>query len=800
MAAVWMVGVSSFRRTWRVTLAVTLLVAVGSAVALAAVAGARRTTSAFPRILAATDTPPLAFAYGPRAATGIDPDEVEQAAGAMVVGRLTGVGVTTRSPDGRPGIFGGDSFFATASDGRIFYDVGRPRILRGRMPDPDRVDEVAINPQVAKLIGLEVGETLPVFGFDFGEAAVLGDSLVASGRQPTDEEVDAALSTIDLRPHDLVVTGVVEDPTDIALSESAETQNARLFLTPAFLDTEREQYGFVFLDPSRAADGPAAVDALQARFPGLNPVTLAQRKSDVASTATALSSALLTFGAVVALALLMVIGPVLRRQGAAGGDDEDVLVSLGMARRWSIAGGAARSLLAAVVGSGLGGVLAFTASGLFPLPPLDRAELDKGAMFDAVVHLGGAALLAISLSIVAVARRSSSAATPISPSRLVSAIGRAGAPPSVMEGFRRAVQRPAERAAHPLMVIAGVAVAVGAALASGVFGTSLDALVRIPRSYGLGWERAVQAGDGSDPELFADRIKADEDIADLTLVAPASVSVGGRPLSVLGVEPVRGDVGPVVYEGRDPTARDEIALGARTLGDLGMSIGDTVDVAGADGRKRIFSIVGKVIVPDLDASNFDVGLGRGGVVSHEALSVLGIERSAVATQALVTLAPGADPATFVEPYGFEIPSVLPAEVRNYERVRDLPRALAGVLALLGIGALTHGLLGTVRSRRKELGVLRALGFVGPQVLASVAAQAITVAVLGTAVGAIVGLVAGRFAWRMFATSLGVLPVAAMPGPIAFGVLPAVVFVALVIAVPSAWRAAAVRAAEVLRSE
>lgn len=798
-----MAGWVHLQRNVRATIGLALLVALGTGAMLAATAGARRTESAFPRLLRATKAAPVWFAYGPRANTGIDPDAVEARAGDLAVGRMRGIGVTTRRPDGRPGFFGGgEAFYGTASDGRLFYDVSKPRILEGRLPTPSEIEEVAINATVAELVGLGVGDTLEAYGFDFAEAAGLGEELGAIGREPTPEEIDLALSRLDLRAFDLRITGIVEDPTDLAFDERSEGENVRLFLTPAFAAAEREQYGYLYLDPTRVPNGQARLDALLEEFPGLSLLSVAQKEDDVGATSGALAGALLAFGVVVALALLVIVGPALRRHGLSAAGEADVLVALGMRRRAAGLATATRSIVATLLGAALGGLGAYLASGLFPLAPLDRAEGDAGLRLDPLVHVGGVAVTTVVLVAVATigSRRRASSFDAVTPSRTVSALGRAGAPAPLLEGVRRALQRPTGPGGHPALVLAAVGVAVIAALSATTFGSSLDALVENRRDHGIGWDTAVQAGDGSDPALFAGRVIEDPDLRDVTLVTTSPITVDGRPLSVLGVDYVRGTAGPVFYDGRRPSAKDEIALGASTLRSLGKRPGDNVELSHGETLPRRFTIVGKVVMPDLDASNFDTDLGNGGVVVVDAMSALGIDTADFATQALVGLAPGVDRTTFVEPYGFEVRPVLPAEVRNFARVRDLPRTLAAVLGVLGLGALTHGLLGTVRSRRRELGVLRALGFVRRQVVASVAAQAVAVALVASAAGLLGGVVVGRLAWRTFATSLGVVPEVALPTIVLVGTAPVVVLLALVIALPSGWRAARVRAAEVLRVE
>lgn len=106
----------------------------------------------------------------------------------------------------------------------------------------------------------------------------------------------------------------------------------------------------------------------------------------------------------------------------------------------------------------------------------------------------------------------------------------------------------------------------------------------------------------------------------------------------------------------------------------------------------------------------------------------------------------------------------------------------------------------MRQRRRDLGVLKTLGFVRRQVRATVAWQATTMTVIALAVGLPLGVASGRWARRLFAEDLGI--VAAFVTPV-LGIL-VVVPIAIVVANLAAARPGRVAArtgpALVLRSE
>ena len=120
---------------------------------------------------------------------------------------------------------------------------------------------------------------------------------------------------------------------------------------------------------------------------------------------------------------------------------------------------------------------------------------------------------------------------------------------------------------------------------------------------------------------------------------------------------------------------------------------------------------------------------------------------------------------------------------------NFPLILGCVLALFGVATLLHLLVVSVVRRRREMGLLKALGFVNFQVGATVLWQATTIALVGIIVGVPLGIVIGRVVWNAFATNLGAVPVAAVPGVtiavLAVGVIVVANLLAFIPAVTSA---------------
>src|SRR5204862_100313 len=104
----------------------------------------------------------------------------------------------------------------------------------------------------------------------------------------------------------------------------------------------------------------------------------------------------------------------------------------------------------------------------------------------------------------------------------------------------------------------------------------------------------------------------------------------------------------------------------------------------------------------------------------------------------------------------------PAEIVNYRFTGATPAVLAFGLAAGAVVALGLTLAASVQRRRRDLALLKALGFTRRQVAAAVSWQASVAAVLGTMVGLPIGVVVGRQLWDMFARSIGAVPEPTVP--------------------------------------
>jgi ABC-type antimicrobial peptide transport system permease subunit len=151
---------------------------------------------------------------------------------------------------------------------------------------------------------------------------------------------------------------------------------------------------------------------------------------------------------------------------------------------------------------------------------------------------------------------------------------------------------------------------------------------------------------------------------------------------------------------------------------------------------------------------------------------------------------------------FDSPSVAarPTDVGDFGGVEALPLLIAAVFTAAAAAALAHALVTSVRRRRRDLAVLKTLGFTRGQVIATVVSQATTIAAIGLLVGLPLGVAVGRFAWNVFAEDLGVVPEPVTPIRLTLLVVPAAILLATLIAAIPARSAAHTRPALVLRAE
>jgi hypothetical protein len=805
---------ASRRAAWRQTLIVVLIAGILGAVALAALAGARRTESAYGRYLASINasTVSVNIPQGGTLGTKLI-DRVSRLSGVRASADWLGF-------DANPVVHGhvDDSFVTDGVAGSFngeYITQDRMTVLRGRLPNPAAAHEIVVTPVVAKLFGVGVGGTVT---YQYEDAE-------------TEQTVVDGYATYR-------VVGIVEQPP-VLVDQFDEVQGA--VLPQAASEAAAHFKGTVAFSwvGLQLTKGDAGIPALQTQLAHMasqlgGGLHFALRRLDtihgqVQQAIEPQAVALGVFGGLVALAMLALVGQALSELLHRSSPQLEVLGALGMTRAETAVAGGIAGGIAVVAGMVLavGGAVAL--SPLAPVGPVRRFDPASGVSFDSTVLLGGGILLTLLLLALAGglawrALRPASGGADAHTSTIANAAVSAGLPPTAVLGIRYALQpTPGRRRGGLRVGLFGSIVAVTAVITAVIFGASLNGLVSHPIRYGWNWNVLIQSqgGYGDWYGFNMDKLMAAQPgVQGWSSFGFTQLSIDGQSVPILALATHGKHVEPPTLSGRPVDGPNDIELGNSTLRQLGKHIGDTVEV-GTGATARRMKIVGTVTLPSIGVSLADhVSLGRGAMLQEHTL--LDIENffkgkqsqaafTALPSTLAIDLRPGvpAHPIVqrilAVEPDGtpggmYQIHPVLAAALVNDQQMGDQPLTLAVVLAAAMVLSVWATVQASTRRRRRDLAMMKALGMTRRQVRAIVLWQSSTMLVISAVVGLVLGWAAGRLVWSAFTSSLGVLPVTVLPlGVVLLGVLILLVAGNALTALP-AELAARTPSASLLRSE
>jgi hypothetical protein len=358
---------------------------------MAAVAGARRTQSAFPTYLASTHPSDLTVPSGfddPAVGldSGYDPPLIARIAHlpgvaglATYVGfdgnidNITGFDLQTGAGQSPPTIEGSlDGEFAT-------WDT--VRVVKGEMFDPNRTDQAVMNASAAAEAGLHIG-------------SVVRFSLY------TDREEGAGYSGPAHRFVSVEIVGVVVFSRDVVEDDIARLTSAVVLLTPTLarqLAPDYSYYSYSALRLQRGAAGDTKVQeevatVLRNNSAGAYVTAVTEAKAERAVKPE--SIALAVFGGIVALAALLIAAQVIGRQLRGATAEVSILRALGAGPSLTSCDGLIGILAATIVGSVLAAAVAVALSPIAPLGVVRPVYPHLGIAFDwAVLGIGSAGLV-----------------------------------------------------------------------------------------------------------------------------------------------------------------------------------------------------------------------------------------------------------------------------------------------------------------------------------------------------------------------------------------------------------------------
>ncbi len=790
-------------------LALLLLVGLVGGVAMGSIAAARRTQSSFPTFLASTNPSDMSLGtalYNPSLGydTGYNARLVHTISQLPHVKRansFAGLNAYQLQSDGSPNTVINDNVVGSV-DGEYFTQ-DRVKVVRGRMANPNRADEMVMSAGAARLFGLRVGQAAPW--------AIYPSSASNAPSGPA--------RRLKLRLVGIVVfnDAIVQDQVDRTSAPHSVVLTPTL--TRAVVDC-CSNYAFTYLQLDHGSDSVPAVESEIQRVlpPGIpfdahaTSVTLAKAQRAIKPEAIALA----VFGGIAALAALLIAAQVIARQVRLVAPEGDTLRALGAAPAMTMCDDLIGVLMAVVVGSLLAAAVAVALSPLAPIGPARPVDPTSGISFDWTVLGLGVLVLVISLGAVAVAlsyraaphRVTHPASRGKHESHLADALAGAGVPAPAVTGIRFALQPGSGRDPVPVRsAILGAVLAMIVVIATVVFGASLNNLVSHPELYGWNWTYELSGGGGVGdiPQQQSARLlNHDPHVAGWAGYYFGTLQVDGRSVPVLGGTP-NSRVGPPVLSGHGLAAADEVVLGDSTLAELHKHVGDTVAVAFGDQRPIRLRIVGTATMPTVGISGVDtnhLSMGTGALLSYRLIpesvwnsfgnvppgpNVIFVRaQNGIAPSALKhTLVQTANTLTLPTNYGVSVvPVQLPAEIINYRSMASTPVYLGIALAAGTVVALGLTLVASVRRRRRDLALLKTLGFTEGQLAASVAWQASVAVAIGVVVGVPLGIALGRILWFLFARQVDAVPATSVPFlPLVLIAVGAILLANLVAAIP-----------------
>jgi putative ABC transport system permease protein len=255
---------------------------------------------------------------------------------------------------------------------------------------------------------------------------------------------------------------------------------------------------------------------------------------------------------------------------------------------------------------------------------------------------------------------------------------------------------------------------------------------------------------GTIPAAVLPAVQAVDGVETASPVGGTAIQVGTGAYALIGIDPTTL---PAVYEfDWDNGANDLLttlgtdrALVEDTIAsDLGLAVGDTVDVLSISGAKATFTVAGTYTDPTIL---------NGIVVDQPALEPL-LQSNATGLNTLfVRTAPGADVAAVQADVERALEQFPTAQVQSNQQQKDeaasgvntilvIFYALLALSVVISLFGIVNTLVLSIFERTREIGMLRAVGTTRRQLRAMIRWEAVITSIIGGVLGVLLGILFG----------------------------------------------------------
>ncbi len=369
---------ADWRRRRRSILLLIGFIGLAGVVALTAVVGARRTATSFERFADRTRPADVLIDVG-----AVDGEAIQAATELSMVDVWGTYTIVFAIVDG----VDSDLAIRAPRDDRAGVDLERSRILRGRLPNPARADEMAVSESAAHIVGVNVGDELSIS--------------TMTPEQVREEEYFPALGP-QLRVH---IVGVLRSTDDLAPGGADGgvflASEAWLPTVQGKVDEWTTYLGVGLVQGATATQFEAAFERLVPSGQEYEMITFGERSKAVRGTISTLASSLAIFALVAGLAMVVIVGQAVSRHVAMVRVDEEILGQLGFTRAERCAALIVGILPVAFGGAAITALGAWLASPIVPIGLGRRADPEVGRFTDWAALGGG--VIAVVMVIVGAA-------------------------------------------------------------------------------------------------------------------------------------------------------------------------------------------------------------------------------------------------------------------------------------------------------------------------------------------------------------------------------------------------------------